>query len=112
MHKINKKLTNHEKLCLQTLKEICFKYEMDDYYSICELCEHRVCILKRKSEWEVFILERGIEFSRTTYKDCIEACIEVIRQCSYSKDEFKDALIDFKNIYKKNKKIKILAKIM
>jgi len=99
-----------EKICLNALDEICKKYQMDDYYSIGQACEQRVCICKRNSNWEVFIVERGIEFEKSKYKECIDACLELIKCCSYSNEEFIDASNDFKNMLKINKHNKILKK--
>ena len=90
-----KKINNE--ICLQTLKEICKKYEIDEY-SIGLPVEQKVCLCKRGDNWEVFIVERGIEFDKVKYKECIDACIEVIKYCAYSIEEFKDASNEFKNL--------------
>ena len=95
------KLTEREKMCLYALEQTCEKYEMYEY-CICNFCEQRECICKRETDWKEF--ERGLEFNKTKYKDCIDACLEVIKLCSYSIDEFKDASKDFINIFKNNKK--------
>lgn len=89
------KITNE--ICLETLEEACKKYEMEEY-SIGMPIEQRVCICKRKDNWEVFIVERGIEFDKVIHKECVDACINVIKYCSYSIDEFKDASSEFINI--------------
>jgi len=104
------KLTEKEQICLEALEEICKKYEMENEYSIGSTSEQRVCICKRESNWEVFIVERGIEFAKTKHKDCLDACLKVLKQCSYSIDEFKDASNEFKNILEKSKTNKALVK--
>lgn len=104
------KMTEYEKLCLKSLKETCDKYEMDDYYSIGVPSECRVCILKRKNTWEVFIVEKGIEFDKSSFEDCKDACIEVIHQCSYTQEEFNDACTDYKNMLQNNKDKTLIKK--
>lgn len=101
-------LKRKEKICLNALKETCKKYQIDEY-SIGSPCEQRVCICKRGDNWEVFIVERGIEFDKTKHKECIDACLEVLNHCSYSIDEFKDTTSDFTDILK-NKHQKIMKK--
>lgn len=103
-------LKEKERICLDALNETCKKYEMEDYYSIYVPSEGRVCICKREEKWEVFIVERGIEFEKSEHKECIDACIELIKLCSYSIEEFKDASNEFKNIIKSKKIIKKIKK--
>ena len=85
-----------DKICLETLEEICNKYEPNEC-SIGIPLEQRVCICKREDNWEVFIVEKGYEFDKVIHKECIDACISVIKYCAYSMDEFKDASNDFIN---------------
>lgn len=92
------KSKTNDNMCLETLEETCKIYEMENDYSIENPIEQKVCICKRNDVWEVFIQEKGIEFDKTKHKQCIDACLEVIRQCSYSIDEFKDASNEFKTI--------------
>lgn len=87
-----------DETCLQTLKEICQKYEMENCYSIGTPVEQRVCLCKRENNWEVFIVERGLEFQKEKHKECIDACLDVIKYCSYSNDEFKSIAEDYKTI--------------
>ena len=87
----------NDKLCLETLEEPCKKFEMDEY-SIGKSSERKVCLCKREDNWEVFILERGLEFDKTKHKNCFDACIDVLKCCSYSIDEFKDASNEYINI--------------
>lgn len=91
------KLIEKEQIYLTALEEICKKYEMDDC-CIGSSCEQKVCICKRNDSWEVFIVEKGLEFDKTLHKECVDACLEVIKVCSYCLDEFKDASKEFKNI--------------
>jgi len=105
------KLTEKEKVCLNALEETCKKYEMENDYCVGSTSEQRVCICKRDSIWEVFIVERGIEFEKSKHEECIHACLEVIRSCSYCIQEFKDASNEFKNILAKNKQNKLLKKV-
>lgn len=104
------RITKKEKRCLVALKEICRKYEMDNIYSIGETCEQRVCMCKRKGIWEVFIVERGIEFEKHIYEECIDACVSVLEYCSYCTQELEDALRDFRNILKINIQNKTMIK--
>ena len=97
------KLKELEQICLKALEEICEKYEMYEY-SINSSCEQRVCICKRESSWEVFTVERGLEIDKIKHKECIDACLEVLKQCSYCMEEFKDASNEFKNIIEMYKK--------
>ena len=103
-------MTLKERKCIVALKEICKKYEMDDFYSIGEKCEQRICICKREVIWEVFVVERGLEFDNKIYEDCIDACIKVIEYCSYCDKEFEDALRDLKNKLQKYMQNKIMIK--
>ena len=102
-------LKRKERMCLNALKETCKKYQIDEY-SIGSPCEQRICICKRGNKWEVFMVEKGIEFDKSKHKECIDACLEVLNQCSYCIEEFKDSASEFKNILK-NKHQKILKKI-
>ena len=95
-------LKAQEEICLKALEETCIKYEMNDYCSINKTCEQHICICKRGLQWQVFIIENGIEFENTKHEQCVDACLEVIKCCSYSIDEFKDASNNFKNILIKN----------
>ena len=104
------KLTQKEQICLDALKETSKKYEMENDYSVGIPVEQRLCICKREDVWEVFIVERGLEFDKNKYKKCIDACLEVLKQCSYSIDEYKDASTELKNILIIKKQTKILKK--
>ena len=104
------KLTDKEKKYIDALKETCQKYEMEDYCCVGSKTEQRVCLCKRDDNWEVFAVERGIEFDKTKHKECIDACLELLKQCSYSLDEFKDASTEFKSILEKNSQVKVLVK--
>lgn len=104
------KLTEKEQICLDALEEICKKYEMENDYCVNTYTEQRVCLCKREYNWEVFTVERGIEFDKTKHKDCIDACLKVLKQCSYSIDEFKDASKEFKDIIEMYKQTKIIVK--
>lgn len=88
----------NDEICLETLDEICKKYEMEHCYCIGRPIEQKVCICKRKDNWEVFIIERGLEFQNEKHKQCIDACLDVIKFCSYSIDEFKEASNEYISI--------------
>ena len=103
-------LKEKEQICINALEETCIKYEMDNDYSIGVPSEQKVCILKKDDIWEVFIVERGIEFDKTKHKECIDACIQVLNYCSYCNDEFKAASNEFKNILLKKEQVKLLKK--
>lgn len=104
------KLTDKEQICLTALEETCKKYEMENDYSIGTPTEQRVCILKKEDNWEVFILEKGLELDKTKYKECIDACLEVLKQCSYCIDEYKDASTELKKLIELNIQSKALIK--
>lgn len=102
-------LKEKEQVCINALEETCIKYEMDEY-SIGTPIEQKVCILKKDDNWEVFIVERGVEIDKTKHKECIDACLEVLKLCSYCRDEFNDSSNEFKNILLKHK-IKVIKKV-
>ena len=104
------KLTKKEQICLEALEQTCKKYDMEKDYCIGTPVEQRICISKRENIWEVFVQERGIEFDKVKCIECIDACLEVIKSCSYCIDEFKDASLEFKNILKSKEEQKKLKK--
>lgn len=103
-------LKEKERAYLDALEETCKKYEMDDYYSIGIPREKHISICKRDKIWEVFIVEKGREYAKTSHKECIDACIQVLNHCSYNIEEFELATNEFKNILLKNNQNKLLKK--
>ena len=88
----------NDEICLETLEEICKKFEMENDCSIGVPIDLKVCICKREDNWEVFIVERGLEIEKTKHKKCTDACIEVLKCCSYSIDEFRHTSNEFIDI--------------
>lgn len=97
-----KELTQYELMCLDTLKETCNEFEMNNDYSIGKNVEQRVCISKREL-WEVYIVERTLEFDKCLYEDCKDACKRLIYQCSYNDQEYVDALNVFNTKFESKK---------
>lgn len=104
------KIKEKEQVCINALEETCKKYEMENDYCLGSPSEQKICILKKDDIWEVFIVERGIEFDKTKHKECIDACIQVLNYCSYNKEEFELSTNEFKNILLKNNQNKLLKK--
>ena len=100
----------NDKICLEILEEICQKYEMEYYCSIGIPCKDRICICKSDKIWEVFLIENGRKYLETKHKECIDACIQLLKHCSYTNEEFEIVVNEFKNILQKKKETKILKK--
>lgn len=59
-------------------------------FSLGESKEQCVCLNKNNKIWEVYLVERGIIYDKSTFKECADACIEVIRQLAESKNLFQE----------------------
>lgn len=51
-----------------------------------EYAEQKVCLFKKNNLWEVYIVERGNVFDKTTHEKIDDACMEVINMLSKSNE--------------------------
>lgn len=66
-------------------------YYFGDYAECC------ICINKKDDCWYVYGCERGNKFDIKTFDNCKEACIAVIEECAYTKEELEIATEYFKS---------------
>ena len=70
--------------------------------SIGEPREGAVCLEKTDRAWEVYLVERGIPFSKTKHETVYEACIRVIYNLSDSIDSYERQRDNFSKVKRPN----------
>lgn len=75
---------------LTNLQTIINDMGLSHEFSLGESREQCVCLRKNENMWEVYVVERGIVFDKSTHEELNDACIEVIHQLSDSKEIFKE----------------------
>lgn len=66
-------------------------------YALClgESRDQSICLNKRDNLWEVYIIEGGISFEKSSFEDCFDACLEVINLLADSKQMYEKAKENF-----------------
>lgn len=57
--------------------------------------EWSICINKDNNIWQVYLCERGNKYNLETFDDVKEACIRVIWNCSYNKEDIETVIQSF-----------------
>ena len=83
------------------LKNIIEQMQLSNEFSLGESKEQCVCLSKKEDKWEVYIVERGIIFDKSSHEELFDACIEVICQLSDSKEFFEKQKENFMRVKKK-----------
>lgn len=84
---MKQELTKEEILLLYSLVKTAEEGLLPNCYYFGDYCEQYVCINKDNNLWQVYVCERGHKFDSKTFLDCKKACIKVIWECSYTKEE-------------------------
>ena len=81
-------ITREEIIYLYSLVEISKMGLISSNYTLCDdYREWSVCLNKYNNIWQVYLCEKGNKYDIETFKDIKDACIKVIWQCSYDKEE-------------------------
>lgn len=60
--------------------------------------EESICINKNNSnEWEIYIVERGKIHSKVTFTSYFDVCLELLKYCSDTNEEYKEFMSYFIN---------------
>lgn len=73
-----RKLSEYEKLCLETLTLISNKYNIKSNYHIGLYKEDCICISKNNNIWEVYLAKNTSAYNGKCFDNCCDACIEII----------------------------------
>lgn len=73
-----RKLSEYEKLCLETLTLISNKYNIKSNYHIGLYKEDCICISKNNNIWEVYLAKNTNAYNVKHFDNCCDACIEII----------------------------------
>ncbi len=90
----------------------CFRNTMQDigisdsFYSLDGYKEGASCIMKQSSRWIVFDAERAEKYGIKEYDDIRQACLDVIRRFTYSKEDYMFLSKEFKSNLTKTIKVK------
>lgn len=76
---------NVKECFVSTMKDIGIS---DSYYSLEGYKEGASCIVKQNNRWLVFDAERAERYRLKEFKNVQQACLEVIRRFTYSKEDY------------------------
>ena len=88
------------------LQTIINQIQLSHEFSLGQPKEQCVCLSKNEDIWEVYIVERGIIFDKSTHEELFDACVEVIHQLADSEKLFEQQ----KEIFSKVKKNDFIKK--
>lgn len=78
---------NKENVCLKALEDMLKQSFDKDEYSLGDVKESAVCLVKNGKSWEVFEKEKNSRNDLASYNNIVEACIEMIRRMYLSRSE-------------------------
>jgi len=88
-------LTRKEIIYLHSLVATSNKGLLPMDYCFYDYQEWTICINKDNKIWQVYLCERGNKYDLETFEDIKDACIRVIWNCSYNKEEIEPAIQNF-----------------
>lgn len=89
-----------ENMMISHLKTMVADMGLEHSFSLGEPVEQCVCLNKNSEMWEVYLVERGNAFEKTSHEECYDACIKVLEHLSYSKQMFEKNKDDFSQVKK------------
>ena len=84
-----------ENYWLINLVELVEQLGIKHAFSLGEDSEQCVCLNKKDTVWEVYIVERGQTFEKDIFEDCFDACLQVIHHLADSKQTYEQAKEEF-----------------
>ena len=88
-------LTREEIIYLYSLVKVSKMGLLPMNYSFENYQEWSICINKDRNMWQVYLCERGNKYDLETFEDIKDACIRVIWNCSYDKEDIEPAIQSF-----------------
>ena len=89
-----------DNIMISHLKTMIADMGLEHSFSLGEPAEQRVCLDKNCEMWEVYLVERGNTFEKTSHEECYDACVKVLEHLSDSKQMLEKSKDEFSQVKK------------